>query len=69
MYDASGNGICCADGNGEYVITSNGIILAQGREFGLIEEMFFELPASLSVKSIAAILRDSGLLAKTKGTG
>jgi len=31
MYDSYGDGICCGtNGNGEYIVTSNGITLAQG---------------------------------------
>jgi len=47
MYDSYGDGLCCVNGNGEYVITSEGVILAQGGEFGYSEETLFDLPLSL----------------------
>ena len=47
MYDSYGDGLCCVNGNGEYLVTSNGIALAQGGEFGYNEETLFDLPATL----------------------
>lgn len=50
MYDSAGDGICCANGDGGYAVTSNGVILAQGGEFGFSEESRFELPTSSQVE-------------------
>ena len=48
MYDSFGDGICCANGEGEYVITSDGVTLAKGGEFtGFSVHETFELPPSL----------------------
>jgi hypothetical protein len=45
MYDSFGDGICCANGEGEYVITSDGVTLAKGGEFtGFSVDETFELP-------------------------
>ena len=44
MYDSYGDGICCGtNGNGEYIVTSNGITLAQGGDFTYSDETLFEL--------------------------
>ena len=45
IYDKKGDGLCCANGSGEYIITSNGVTLSQGGEFLFKEEVLFELPA------------------------
>jgi len=45
IYDKKGDGLCCANGSGVYIITSNGVTLAQGGEFLFKEEIVFELPA------------------------
>ena len=45
MYDKRGDGLCCANGIGEYVVSSNGVTLIQGGEFLMKEETPFELPA------------------------
>ena len=48
MYDSFGDGICCANGEGEYVITSDGVTLAKGGEFtGFSVDETFELPPAL----------------------
>jgi len=47
MYDSYGDGLCCVNGNGEYIIKSNGITLGQGGEFRYNDERLFELPASV----------------------
>lgn len=44
IYDSYGDGICCSNGNGEYVVTSNAVIIAQGGEFDYMEETVFKLP-------------------------
>jgi hypothetical protein len=45
MYDKKGDGLCCTAGNGKYIVSSDGVILAQGSEFTFKEETLFELPA------------------------
>jgi hypothetical protein len=45
IYDKKGDGLCCANGIGEYVVSSNGVTLTQGGEFLMKEEKPFELPA------------------------
>jgi len=47
MYDSYGDGLCCVNGNGGYVIKSNGVTLGQGGEFRYNDERLFELPASV----------------------
>ena len=45
IHDNYGNGLCCANGNGEYVVMNEeGTIIANGGEFQYSEEVFFELP-------------------------
>jgi hypothetical protein len=44
MYDSLGNGLCCANGEGGYAVTNNGVILAEGAEFGFNEATIFDLP-------------------------
>jgi len=44
LYDTTGNGLCCDNGNGSYRVTSNGITLAQGAQFTYSDETSFELP-------------------------
>jgi hypothetical protein len=45
IYDKKGDGLCCANGTGKYIVTSNGVTLAQGGEFLFKEVTLFELPA------------------------
>lgn len=45
MYDSYGDGLCCVNGEGGYLITSDGVTLVQGAEFGYSEEKLFNLPA------------------------
>ena len=44
LYDTTGDGLCCDNGNGSYRVTSNGITLAQGAQFTYSDETSFELP-------------------------
>ena len=52
IMDAGNNGICCANGTGVYEISSNGVIIKQGGQFGASEtsEFLMEAPLSLNEK-------------------
>jgi hypothetical protein len=39
--DAFGDGICCANGNGSYSVSSDGVIVGSGGSFGSSESVFF----------------------------
>ncbi len=44
IYDRFGNGICCGLwGDGNYIVTSNGTVIAKGAGFGSKESTFFSL--------------------------
>jgi len=49
IYDAGGNGICCANGVGVYEISSGGNVIKQGGQFGSFEstEFWIESPTSV----------------------
>lgn len=49
IYDAGGNGICCANGTGVYEISSGGTIIKQGGQFGYSESSEFWLESPTSV--------------------
>ena len=48
LYDAGGNGICCAHGSGVYEISSGGIVIKQGGPFGYSEATQFRMEAPTS---------------------
>jgi hypothetical protein len=49
IYDAGGNGICCAHGTGVYEISSGGTIIKQGGQFGFSDQTEFLMQAPTSV--------------------
>lgn len=52
IHDAGGNGICCANGNGVYELSSNGTIIKQGGQFGYSEsgDFWYEAATSTGVE-------------------
>lgn len=60
IYDAAGNGMCCAQGNGSYQLQDNatGNILASGGSFGTTESTNFCMPngntSSINLSLVAA---------------
>ncbi len=56
IYDAGGNGICCANGVGVYEISSGGTIIKQGGQFGSFEstEFWMESPTTVGEENSAA---------------
>ena len=53
--DAYGDGICCAYGNGSYTVTSNGVTLYTGGEFGSEEEKTFNVGGTNSVEDLELV--------------
>jgi hypothetical protein len=53
IYDLGGDGICCANGNGGYEVSSNGISIKQGGSFGFSERSEFWMEAPVPVSEIA----------------
>ena len=50
--DTGGNGICCANGNGGYELSSSGTTLKQGGSFGYSESCEFLMESPLTVAEI-----------------
>ena len=48
LYDAYGDGICCAYGNGSYQLSADSNIVASGGQFGTEESTSFTLPYATS---------------------
>ena len=49
--DVYGDGICCDWGEGQYNITTNGVLIVEGGEFGKSEGTAFSLPFSSNTMS------------------
>jgi hypothetical protein len=56
IYDAGGNGICCANGTGVYEISSNGTIIKQGGQFGASETSEFEMENPVGISAQPGII-------------
>ncbi|ACI64079.1 predicted protein [Thalassiosira pseudonana CCMP1335] len=44
IWDSAGDGLCCFYGSGNYTITSNDELIAEGGEFGFNETTIFDVP-------------------------
>merc|ERR1712176_967931 len=49
IYDAFGDGVCCAEGNGSYNVTLDNTVLRTGGSFGESEETTINITSSLSI--------------------
>lgn len=50
VYDAYGDGFCCSYGSGYYRIKSNGVIVAQGGQFGGVDKVPFQTGAAVGME-------------------
>jgi hypothetical protein len=44
IWDSAGDGLCCLYGSGNYTVTSNDELIAEGGEFGFNETTIFDVP-------------------------
>jgi hypothetical protein len=50
VLDAYGDGICCAYGQGFYKVINNGVVIAEGAEYGAVEAVPFQTGAIVGIE-------------------